>query len=164
MPVAAANDNVNYRIGSASSFFIVATGVFFDALGFLLMLTGLGEIMTEIIGITGSILFFFWFVLLRVGFMSGKATTKLGIMGAGTIIEAIPFINGISPTFTIETVSLILVSRKEDREKHEQEKLLAVQAQQVERMKLGYMAQRARAQQQVRDSGQNNEEESRVAA
>ena len=117
MAVAPANDNVEYRIGTFSGFLIVATAVFLDGIGFLLMLTGLGEIVTELIGICGSILFFVWFLFLGVSFMSGKATQKLGVIGVGTLIEVIPFINGISPTFTIETVSLIAISRKEDKEK-----------------------------------------------
>lgn len=117
----AANDSVHYRIGMVSAFFIVSVAVVFDAVGFLLMLTGLGEIVTEFIGICGSVIFFIWFLLLGVGFMSGKASSKLGIMGAGALIEAIPFLNGFSPTFVIETVSLILITRSEDREKAEAE-------------------------------------------
>ena len=140
MPVVSSEPEVKYRIGTVVGFFIVSTAFFFDAIGFLLMLTGIGEIMTEIIGITGSILFFFWFLFLRVSFMSGKATAKLGVMGAGSIVEIIPFVNGISPTFTIETVSLIYITRKEDKEKAEKDneaRLLkgAQQQQKVEQKK-----------------------------
>lgn len=151
MADAPANDNVQYRIGMLSAFFIVATAVFFDGIGFLLMLTGLGEIVTELIGICGSILFFVWFLFLGVNFMSGKSTAKLGVMGAGTLIELIPFINGISPTFTIETVGLIAITRKEDREKaekkkSEQTKQSALQQQSANRTR-NYFAQRRQIQQ-----------------
>jgi hypothetical protein len=43
------------------------------------------------------------------GLSTGTGTTGSG--GVGSIIEMIPFINGLSPTFTIETVSLIYVMR-----------------------------------------------------
>lgn len=111
--------DVHYRIGSIAAFFIIATAVFFDAIGFLLMLTGIGEIVTEIMGITGAIMFFIWFMFLGVNYLSGRSSQKLGVMGVSSLVEAIPFLNGISPTFTIGVLVLIRITRKEDREKAE---------------------------------------------
>lgn len=128
MPIVSSQPEVKYRIGMVSGFFIVAAAAFFDGIGFLLMLTGVGEIMTEIIGFDASILFFVWFLFLRVSYFSGRAAAKLGIMGAGTLIETIPFINGFAPMFIIETASIIHISRKEDREKASKENAERVRA------------------------------------
>lgn len=113
----AANDTVHYRIGIISAFFIVSTAVVMYGIGFLLALTGIGEIATEILDIGLSILFFFWFALLGINYFEGRSAAKLGIMGACTLIETIPFINALAPALVVETVAIILISRKEDREK-----------------------------------------------
>lgn len=171
MPTLSAQPEVHYRIGFVSGFFIIAAAVFFDAIGFLLMLTGIGEIMTEIIGFCASILFFIWFLFLRVSYFSGRATAKLGIMGAGSLIEMIPFVNGIAPMFTVETATLIHITRKEDREKAEKENAKRVTTatsvlQQTEQQKAQYLVQYQQMQQQVLESQQDNaiEEETARAA
>jgi hypothetical protein len=160
----AANDNVHYRIGMVSAFFIVSTAVVLDAVGFLLMLTGLGEIVTEFIGICGSVIFFLWFLFLGTGFMSGKASSKLGVMGAGALIEAIPFLNGVSPTFVIETVSLILITRKEDREKAAEEQEKRAKSVATTQQNQNRVAQNAARRSQMMQEAGNDDESLREAA
>lgn len=150
---------VNYRIGTLMAVFIVAVAAIFDAVGFLLMLTGIGAIATEIIGIVGSIFFFFLFLFLRVSFFSGKASAKLGIIGAGSVVEIIPFVNGISPTFTIETTALIHLTRKEDREKAKKEhkervEKTALAQQQTDNMIAQYVSRKG---QRVQEAANDNE-------
>lgn len=132
--------NVHYRIGSIAGFFIVATAVFFDAVGFLLTLTGIGAIGTEIMGITGAIMFFIWFMFHHVNYLSGRSLQKLGVMGVGALVEAIPFLNGISPTFVIQTVLLIRITRKEDREEAQRKHAaqMAAYAQEQERQQFRF--------------------------
>lgn len=109
----------DYRVGFGIGSLLVGGAVALDFIGFLLMLTGVGEIVTEIIGIIGSIGFWIIFFFLGANFFGKGTGTKVGIAVVGSIIEMIPFINGISPTFTIETVSLIYVMRAEDKKKAE---------------------------------------------
>ena len=154
----AANDNVQYRIGAISGFFIVATAVVMYGIGFLLALTGIGEIATEILDIGLSILFFFWFALLGVNYFSGRSSLKLGIMGACTVVEVIPFINAIAPALVIETVAIILITRKEDREKaaadQEKRAKAAAAAQQTQNRNAQFIARRNQMMQQAAN---NNE-------
>ncbi len=152
-----ANDSVHYRIGSISGFFIVATATVMYGIGFLLALTGIGEIATEILDIGLSILFFFWFALLGVNYFEGRATAKLGIMGACTLIETIPFINALVPALIIETVSIILITRTEDREKAEEEakkraSTIALKNQNIERANQYIATVRQRQQQAANDN------------
>jgi hypothetical protein len=160
----AANDNVQYRIGAISGFFTVATAVVMYGIGFLLALTGIGEIATEIIDICLSILFFFWFAFLGVGYFEGRAALKLSIMGACTLIEAIPFINALVPALVGETVSMILITRKEDREKaaadQEKRAKAAAAAQQTQNRNAQFIARRNQMMQQAA----NDDETLREAA
>ena len=110
-----------YRVGFVGGFAIVGSALVLDGMGLFFMLTGIGEIVTELIGLAGSLLFFVWFAVLGARFFTGKVGQKVGILAASSLIEVIPFLNGLSPTFTIETVSLIATLRKEDREKSENE-------------------------------------------
>lgn len=113
---AAPEQLVHYRIGLAGAAFSIGLAVVMDLGGFLLMLTGIGEIATEILGITGSIIFFLWYLFHGVSYTTGNVGRKLGIMGACSLVEWIPFVNGIMPSFTIETISMYITVRREDRE------------------------------------------------
>lgn len=106
-----------YRVGFVIGAFLVSGAFALDALGLVFMLTGIGAIVTQILGVLGSIGFFILFFFLGAGFFQKKAIQKFGIAAIGSITEMIPFVNGISPTFTIETIALIHIMRKEDREK-----------------------------------------------
>jgi hypothetical protein len=160
----AANDAVHYRIGSIAAFFVVSTAVVMYGLGFLLALTGIGEIATEILDIGLSILFFFWFALLGVNYFQGRSAAKLGVMGACTLIETIPFLNALIPALVVETITIILITRKEDREKAaaDQEKRAkeGAVAQQNQMRRTQYIAQRN----QVMQEAANDNESVREAA
>ena len=160
----AANDTVHDRIGIISAFFIVSTAVVMYGIGFLLALTGIGEIATEILDIGLSILFFFWFALLGVSYFSGRSAAKLGVMGVCTLVEAIPFINALVPALIIETITIILITRKEDREKaaaDQEKKAKSVAATQQTQNRIAQYA--ARRNQMAQDAA-NNDESFRQAA
>jgi hypothetical protein len=102
------------RIGFVTAFFLIATAAVFDGLSFLLTpLIGVGTIVT----VFAYILFFVWFALLGVQFMSGKkALQKLGTMGGTAIIDALPVIGGLAPAITVGVVIIIVITYIEDKE------------------------------------------------
>ncbi len=143
---------VKYRIGTVSAFFLYALGAFGWLIGFLLMLTGIGEIGTWILDIVGEVMYIFWYGLLGVNYFSGKSAQKLGIIGTSSLVNLTPFINGIVPTFVIETWAMIRVTRKEDEERAEKAAQDTAQAQAAEMQKIQnqmYVVERARAAQQA---------------
>ncbi len=107
---------VRYRVSMVQSILIKSTATTLDVLGFILMLTVIGEVGTEVIGLTGGILFFVWFWFLGVNYTGGKASSKMVTIIANSVAESIPFLNGIYPGFTIETWRLISIMKKEDEE------------------------------------------------
>ena len=151
--------HVDYRVSTASRFFIIGFAVLLDLTGLLLFWTG---IVPEILGFLGSIIFLLWFLLLGINYLSGRSLQKIGVIGVCSVIEMIPFLNGFSPTFTIETVVLIRISRKEDEEKakkaiHETAKTHAIETQR-QRYQMNAVARR-RAVQAANDSAQTQETE-----
>lgn len=152
MPGSSTPPEPKYRIGFVVGFFLLGGAVVLDFIGFLLMLTGVGEIVTEILGVLGSIGFFILFFFLGAGFMQKKSLQKVGVGVVGSVIEMIPFLNGISPTFTGETASLIYIMRKEDKEQSlEKSKAVAQKSG-------GLMtAQEASEAVRARQAGNNNE-------
>lgn len=117
MPSSSRKSAVHYRIGTAAAFFLYAFGAFGWIVGFLLMLTGIGEIATWILDIIGEIIYVLWYALLGVSYFSGKSTQKLGIVGVSSLVNMIPFLDGVVPTFILQTAAMIHVTRKEDRER-----------------------------------------------
>jgi hypothetical protein len=154
----------DYRVGFGIGSLLVGGAVALDFIGFLLMLTGVGEIVTEIIGFIGSLGFWIIFFFLGANFFGKGTGTKVGIAVVGSIIEMIPFINGLSPTFTIETVSLIYVMRAEDKKKAE-DKAKASAGKENERLSYQQAYQYARNQKVLQQEAANdNEAELKEAA
>jgi hypothetical protein len=85
-------------------------------------------------------------------------------MGACTLIETIPFLNALIPALVVETITIILITRKEDREKAaaDQEKRAkeGAVAQQNQMRRTQYIAQRN----QVMQEAANDNESLREAA
>ena len=172
-PVVAQN-NVRYRIGFIGGSILVGTAVVLYELGFFLMLTAIGEIATEIIDIGASVFFFIVFLFFKVNYFKGRSAAKIGVMGACTVIEWIPFINGFVPALVIEVVAIIFITRKEDREKAKKdaEKAAQIRArqQQIGQRNAQLQQLRAQRQQAANDNEQNlaaandNEEREREAA
>jgi hypothetical protein len=94
-----------------------STAAALDIIGFILMLTVVGEIGTMIIGITGDILFLVWFWFLGVNYFGGNSQSKLLTFITNSVAESIPFVNGIYPGFSVQAWRLIAIMKKEDEEK-----------------------------------------------
>lgn len=148
-----------YRVGFVIGFFLLGGAVTLDFIGFFLMLTGIGEIVTEILGVLGSIGFFILFFFLGAGFTQKKSLQKLSIGAVGSIIEIIPFLNGLSPTFTLETAGLIYLMRKEDKEKALENSAKTAQAAGVQ-----MSAQQASQAVRTRRAGNDNKTKEQEAA
>ena len=149
---------VHYRIGFVIGAFLMGGAVALDFLGFLFMLTGVGEVVTEIIGVLGSVGFFILFFFLGAGFFSKKKMQKVGVAVTGSIIEMIPFLNGLSPTFTIETFVLIYLMRKEDKEDAQKKSKALLQAQAGQsKSQEAYQSAVMRRTQLQRQAANNNE-------
>ena len=151
---------LKYRVGFVVGCFLTAGSAFLDAIGFFLGITGIGEIVTQTIGYLGSIGFFGIFIFLRANFFNKKSIQKIGVGAVGSIVEMIPFLNAISPTFTIETVSLIYLMRKEDGEKSEKDTARTLEQQKSANTALTYRVQRR----QVEQAANDNEQELRQVA
>lgn len=117
MATAANAPSVRYRISAIQEIFILATAIILDGAGFILMLTVLGETGTEVIGIAGEILFLVWFWFLGADYLSGNAQSKLLTLLGNGVVEAVPFVNGVYPGFTVQAWRLISIMKKEDEEK-----------------------------------------------
>jgi|GEM_PF-6589739 len=100
------------RISFVTAFFLIATAVTFDLIGGLAaFVPGLGTV----VAVFAYILFFLWFALLGVQFMSGKkALQKLGTMAVGFIVEALPFL-GALPALTMSVILIVLITYAEDK-------------------------------------------------
>ena len=110
---------VNYRIGTTSAAFLYGFGALGWFMSFLLTLTGIGIVVVWILNVIGQIIYITWYGLHGVSYVSGRASQKIGVLLAGTSISAIPGLNGLIPTFLIQTALIIHITRAEDREKAE---------------------------------------------
>lgn len=111
------NQSVKYRVSFTQELLIKSAAATLDVIGFLLMLTVVGEIATVIIGITGGALFFIWFWFLGVNYFGQNATSKVGMTIINFILESAPFINAVYPGFSVQAWRLISIMKKEDEEK-----------------------------------------------
>lgn len=100
------------RIGLGTSFFLVSAALVLDGISLLAaFVPGFGIV----VAVFAYVLFFLWFALLGVRFMSGqKALRKVGSMAAGFIAEALPLI-GALPAITMSVVLIILITYAEDK-------------------------------------------------
>lgn len=108
---------VQYRISSFQEVLLKASALTLDGVGFLLMLTVIGEAATEIIGLTGDALFLLWFWMLGVKFLGGRANSKIMTFLVNAVIEVVPFVNGIYPGFSIAVWRMVRITKDEDEEK-----------------------------------------------
>ncbi len=107
---------VRYRVSTVQNILLKSTAAVLDGVGFILMLFIVGEVGTEVIGLTGDILFFIWFWFLGVNYMGRNSSSKMITMIANSVAESIPFVNGLYPGFSVETWRLISLMKKEDEE------------------------------------------------
>lgn len=90
--------------------------VVLDGLGLVLMLTLVGEIGTEAIGLVGDSVFFIWFWMKGAQFTGKNSGKKMSTLLVNSIIESIPFINGVYPGFSVEAWRLTALMREEDEQ------------------------------------------------
>ena len=100
------------RIGPVTKFFLIATSAGFQLVGIATgFVPGLGTIWEWF----GYIVFFVWFAILGVSFMSGKgALKKLGAMGGGLIVDSLPGIGSL-PAQLVSVIIVVLITQKEDK-------------------------------------------------
>ncbi len=107
---------VAYRVSGIQELLLKLTAVVLDGVGFLLMLTVIGEVGTEVIGLTGDALFFIWFWMLGAKFLTGQAGRKIVTLAGNALVEAVPFANGVYPGFSIAVWRLVKIMKEEDEE------------------------------------------------
>jgi hypothetical protein len=115
----AAPPGTQYRISGTQAFFLKISAIVLDGIGFLLMITVVGEVGTEVIGLTGDLLYGIWFWILGVKFFGGNARSKLLTIVANGVMEVVPFVNGVYPGFTVAVWRIVSIVKKEDEEKAE---------------------------------------------
>ena len=128
--------DVSYRISSFQEILLKSTALTLDGIGFLLMLTVVGEVATEVIGLTGDALFIVWFWILGTKFFEGRASSKIMTLMANAVLETIPFINGIYPGFSIAVWRLVRITKTEDEEKAAKQRVVAENQLQVQQRRL----------------------------
>jgi hypothetical protein len=109
--------SVHYRISGAQNILLKSTAVLLDGLGLFLTPTVIGAAPVEFIGVMGGIGFLVWFWMLGANYLGGKTQSKILTVLGNTVMEAIPFVNGFYPGFSVEAWRLISIMRQEDEEK-----------------------------------------------
>lgn len=120
------------RIGLLTASLILAITISFDGLQLLASFfhaipfigSEIAFVLDSFLGIVGEgIVAFIFVVFCRVQFfaererVSGKYTgVKLAALLGPGILEFIPFVNGLLPALTIGALTIILITRKQDRE------------------------------------------------
>jgi len=126
----------SHKLGSGDLLLLLPVAVFFDGMQLVLMLSSLagslvaaipilGWFMGAAINATGAIIgavlsifawltFFTWFKI--KGIDLGSAKRAIRIM-ATTLVETIPYVAGILPTWTVVILYTYYETRKEEREK-----------------------------------------------
>ena len=143
---------VKYQIDFVIGFFLVVGAFFLDSLCFFFMLFVIGEVVAKIIKFLASIGSFIIFYSLGLKFLEGRAMQKLGIAGGMTVLGEIPLIGSLAPTLTAQTLSLIYIMRKEDKEKAKENSAKTAQKAGVQ-----MSAQQASQAVRTRRAGNNNE-------
>ncbi len=95
---------------------MLAVAAGFWLLQVVLSLTGVGEVVSEILGFIQIGLFFFWFLFLGINFFGKNSLQKVGVTLGLDVAELIPFINDV-PFIIVQILWLIYITRKEDKEK-----------------------------------------------
>jgi hypothetical protein len=154
---------VQYRVGFAQEILLKSSAATLDLVGFLLMLTVVGEAGTEVIGLTGDALYFIWFWFLGVNYMGGNSQSKIATALVNSIAESIPFVNGLYPGFSVQVWQLVKIMKKEDEENARKtaRKVESTTVREIDRLR---RAQEIRAQQQLQAANDNAEAESAAEA
>lgn len=145
--------DTTYRISSFQEILLKSTALVLDGIGFLLTLTVIGEIATEIIGLTGDVLFLTWFWMLGTKFFEGRASSKVMTFIVNAVAEAVPFVNGVYPGFSIGVWRLVKITKEEDEEKARKNKAAqgAIDARRVQELRRAEAIQAARAARAAND-------------
>ncbi|MBP6868651.1 MAG: hypothetical protein KBC16_00895 [Candidatus Pacebacteria bacterium] len=103
------------RIGLLTALALVLVALIFDGGQFLVgLIPFLDIVLLPIVGITASIVFWIWFMLIDPSLMSGAKAFKNQLAMAGmSIATVIPFLDML-PEITAGVVAVILISRAED--------------------------------------------------
>lgn len=132
---------VKYRIGKIAMLFLIALGVYLDLLELVIDLAGtLAAGVGVVIGYIKDFFTLFIipaiFLLLRAPFWKGrKAKKKMVSMVTSFLVSLIPWIGAFLPETTISIAVTIYLTRKEDKEKVEQDVQERVIASTVTRMR-----------------------------
>ncbi|MDB5195145.1 MAG: hypothetical protein JWO84_329 [Parcubacteria group bacterium] len=130
---------VPYRVNNVQEFLLKGSACVLYVIQLILMLTLVGEVGTEVIGLVGDILYIVWFWLLGVNYFGGNSHSKLMTLVTNSVLETVPFVNGIYPGFCVEVWRLVAIMKKEDEEKH------ALRQKKIDKAEAAQAQQRARA-------------------
>ena len=114
MPSQATPEKKN-RIGLITALALVLVALLFDGAQFLVgLIPFIDIVLLPVVGITASIIFWLWFLLIDPSLMSGVKAFKNQLAMAGmTIATVIPFLDML-PEITAGVVAVIIISRAED--------------------------------------------------
>ena len=104
------------KIGPVTIFSLVAIAILVDLIQFLLTLTVLGAVFSWFLTPLVWIVFFIWFQLLGVQYITNKGGGKLFTSLSAIVVELVPFINAL-PATTTGVAILIYQHNKEVRKK-----------------------------------------------
>ena len=111
------NGGSRYRVGMVTAIFMVGLAVLVDIAQFFLTLTVLLALGSLFLTFLAASIFFVWFLILGVSYFGGrKAGVKILAAAGGLVAELVPVINAL-PATTVAVVTVIAISRIEDREK-----------------------------------------------
>ncbi len=143
------DDGPTYRITGVSMFFMYSVAIMMDALQGLFTFLVFTAPFAELVTFIAAPLFGLWFLIMGVSFFSGKSATSKVLSALGsTVIELVPFLDAL-PGITIGVYGVISASRKEDREKYEEQRK-KLEAEAIEN------ARRVRRQQLIQQAANDN--------
>ena len=94
---------------------MVFVAVFFDLLQAILAALIIGGFLNWFVNLIAWLTFFLWFKLNGVSI--GDSGRKWLVQGGTWMIEMLPFINGLTPGWVVFTISIIMISRYDDKQR-----------------------------------------------
>ncbi|CAN5709650.1 hypothetical protein BH11PAT2_BH11PAT2_08620 [soil metagenome] len=118
----APQQEVRRKVSNLNAVGIITIALILDAFQFLLSLTVIGALFDVFVAMVAWIIFFVWFFLMDIKYLSGKKSmTKILSVFGSLGIEAIPVVDDL-PGLTVGVIGVIWSSRKEEAQ---QKKLVA---------------------------------------
>ncbi len=106
---------IKYRVDNTQAIFLISASLMVDVVQAIFDLVAVGAIINRIITIFVWPIFLTWFYFLGIKFTKGNGK-NLGTSVIGMVIELIPGLD-LLPGWTVATIRLIALSRREDKGK-----------------------------------------------